>query len=165
MGQMGNHIPQVILPYDVKESIAIKSGKKEIIERVSIWKIKGNKFNFFPDILTKPLLLLSRDTKEILQIYEQKTIFRQIILFDEENKVTVLYYLPMLPEITVKQREENRIILSKKDFLMIKRASILRMRDEEKVCYIANLELIESFLKRGLLGIEIDTISFSDKEI
>lgn len=165
MGQMDNHIPQVILPYDVKESIAIKSGKKEIIERVNIWKMKGNKFTFFPDILTKPLLLLSREAKEVLQIYEQKTIFRQVILFDEENKVTELYYLPMLPEINVKHREKNRIILSKKDLLMMKRASILKMREEEKICYIANLELIESFLKRGLLGIEIDTINFSDKEI
>lgn len=165
MYQENNYIPQVILPYGIKEKIDIRSGKKNIDESVSIWKVKGNKLTFYPDILTKPLLLLNQKAKNVLQMYEQKTIFRQVILLDRENEVTVQYYLPLLPEINVKQRKKNGILLSKKDFFITKKVSILKMREEKNIYYIANLEIIESFLKRRLTGIEIETINFFDKEI
>lgn len=165
MEQTNNYMPQIILPYSIKQKIDIKSGEKNIDENVNIWKVKGNKFTLYPDILIKPLLLLRQGAKNILQMYEQKTIFRQVILFDKENEVTMQYYFPLLPEINIKQRKRDEVSLSKEDFLTIKRASLLKMREGKKIYYVANLEIIESFLKKGLTGIEIESIKFLDKEI
>ena len=147
--------PQISLPYTIKEQIDVSKGKIDFIDKVTIWQVKENEFTFFSDILTEPVLLLSDKAKEVLQIFDAKMEFKQIILFGKERKTVLLYYLPILREVVGTQKEKNQVEVSGKDAEVFRKTPIVRLKMQENQYFLANLEIIESLLKRRLSGIDI----------
>ena len=147
--------PRISLPYTVKEQIDISKGKIDFIDRVTIWQVKESDFTFFSDILTEPVFLLNERAREVLQIFDAKMEFKQIILFGQEKETVLLYYLPVLCEISGIQKEKNQIEISEKNAEILRRTPIVRLKIRENQSFLANMEIIESFLKRRLSGIDI----------
>lgn len=158
--------PRIILPYTINEQINIKRGKIESVDKVAIWKEKESEFTFFSDILTDPLLLLSGRAKEVVQMYDRKMTFKQIVLFGEETENVMLYYLPLLSEISGEWKGENQVTIHGMDVGIIGKAPMLRLKTAGKIRYLVNLEITESFLKRRMTGMDIEIVDiFLDREI
>jgi hypothetical protein len=147
--------PQIFLPYSLKEQIDISKGKIDVIGKMEIWQVKESDFTFFSDILTEPVLMLSSKAKEVFQIYDSKMEFKQIILFGRERETVMQYYLPVLHEISGNQKENNLVEISREDKDIFQKTPIVRLKIKEKKRFLADLEIIESFLKRRLSGVEI----------
>ena len=158
--------PQIVLPYSIKEQLDITSGKIDEIDRVAVWKVKESDFTFYSDILTEPTLLLSSRARNILQLYDAKMAFKQIILFGRETETVMQYYLPLLPDINGNQKEKNQVRISRKDGAILKKAPIVKLRIKKNQYFLASMELVESFLKNRLSGIDITAVDVVwDEEI
>ena len=150
--------PRIALPYTINEQINLKKGKTEFVERVAVWTEKESDFTFFSDILTDPLLLLSSKAKEVLQLYDAKTAFKQIILFGKEEETVMRYYLPVLSEVNGQRTGDGKVALYKKDKSILERMPIVRLKIGESIRYLLNMEIVESFLKRRITGINVEMV-------
>lgn len=158
--------PQIVLPYRIEEQINIACGNVDMIEKLTIWKTKESSGTFYSDILTEPALLLSNRAKDILQIYDVKTEFKQIILFSQEQETIMQYYLPLLHEISGKQKEKKQIEIKRKDAAVFRKAPIVKVKIKKNQYFLANMEIIESFLKKRLSGVDITAVDVVwDEEI
>ncbi|MCM1425658.1 MAG: hypothetical protein NC118_03555 [Eubacterium sp.] len=150
------HNPQIKLPYDEKEKIFISKGNYNIIRPKSIWTVVEKDMTYFADILIEPVLLLKEIAKNTLQIYDPRIQFKQIILQMDKSNMVELYYLPLLETIKGVSEENNRIRIEQ-SFLLTRNA-MLMLQMESKKCILANIEIIEAFLKRRITGVEIQSI-------
>ena len=96
-------------------------------------------------------------------MYDPLVEMKEVILLDSERRESKLYYLPILEELEAveemhlspfNKQEENSMLVDGK----ISDKSIFIVKGKLKKYIICNLELIESLLKRGAVGIGLQEI-------
>lgn len=96
---------------------------------------------FYPDILTEPFLMVSREAADVLRMYEEEMPFLFVVLFDIDKNESVSYHLPILAE-----GDENC------------QRAVYRVRKKDRWEIRVRLDLAESLLYRGAEGIEFTKI-------
>lgn len=95
----------------------------------------------YPDILTEPFFMVSKEAADVLRMYDEEMPFLFAILFDTEKKESVSYHLPILAE-----GDENC------------QEAVYRIRNKNQWEIRVRLDLAESLLLRGAEGIELERI-------
>lgn len=117
----------------------------------------------YTDVLMKPFFLISAVVRDVLLMYDPLVEMKEVILLDAERRESKLYYLPILEEFEAveethlspfNKQEENSMLVDGK----ISDKSIFIVKGKLKKYIICNLELIESLLKRGVVGIGLQEI-------
>lgn len=117
----------------------------------------------YTDVLMKPFFLISAVVRDVMLMYDPLVDMKEVILLDSERRESKLYYLPILEEFeTVEERylqplnkqHENIMLVDGK----IDDKSVFIIKGKFKKYVICNLELIESLLKRGAVGIGLQEI-------
>ena len=117
----------------------------------------------YTDVLMKPFFLISALVRDVLLMYDPLVEMKEVILLDSERRESKLYYLPILEELEAveemhlspfNKQEENSMLVDGK----ISDKSIFIVKGKLKKYIICNLELIESLLKRGAVGIGLQEI-------
>lgn len=163
-----NHIPYSI---NKNRAIDIRFVNKESAYKIpncSIVDMEISQEPFFPDILDEPLLIVSREFADVIEMYEPNIIFKTVYLLNNESEVHRTYFLPFLEEInclseqTTKSRggtELLRIILKKE---VIPQCRIFRIAGYVHPYVIGRLDFVESVLRRDIRGMKLTEIDVAE---
>ncbi|MCI8789505.1 MAG: hypothetical protein HFH92_10415 [Lachnospiraceae bacterium] len=145
---------------DVCEENAYKLPHRELIF------VKGG--TIFTDIISDPFLLVSEKIKKVIIMYEPRTPMKELILLDRERAAAETYYLPIFQEVDClgKRTEYNQACTVLKKIVLrhdkVRNMSIFRIAGTTGHYIIGNLDIVESILKRGCLGINLTEVEIVD---
>jgi hypothetical protein len=120
----------------------------------------------FPDVIVKPFLLLSRPAMEVTALYDSDIPFLFFVLFDTDKGECASYYCPVLEEeeCLVKQPVpgQREIILDREK---ISGVPLFRVRTGTESAVVIRMDLAESLLERGGIGLKLKEVSLSGSSI
>lgn len=115
----------------------------------------------FTDIVSYPFFLISEKVEKVIRMYEPKIMVKELVLLNKAFEQVQRYYLPIFEEMdclgegstfNLNHSEIRKIILDKQK---IGKKNIFRVADLEKQYIVGNLDVVESILKRGCIGIKL----------
>lgn len=145
--------------HDIHPERAYKLPKREI------FFIRKNPNTIFTDIISQPFFLVSEIVKDVISMYEKGVIYKEVILLDPKYEKCKRYFLPILPEI--KCLSDSSSLNLDKSFIRhavflpskVEGHAIFKITGINSDSYIAgNLELVESILKRGAVGVGLEEV-------
>jgi len=163
--------PQLIDWYGKVNPKHIHKGVSYAIPRRQIIYVESNPNICFTDVISSPIFLVSPMVRDIMKMYEPQIVFKEIILLDQKNRLTQLYLLPIFEEI---------LCLSSKSILnldhsVIKKAVLLeeavtgkhifRIEDVNNTYVVADLDFVESILRRGAKGITLTELDMDRRDV
>lgn len=120
---------------------AILQRKYENITDLSMYHIKIPQFICMADVLFQPAFMVSEIVYECIRLYEPYIKSKRIVLYNEQY--CGIFYILIL---------ETRL-LENKSSLFNKHIMIVRDQYKDKV--VVSLELLESLLKRHIIGFQV----------
>lgn len=133
--QKGNPIPQIKNWFGKIDVRKLNRKEYKELPKFILLDMKAGTDVCYPDILTGPSLLVSREAMEVIRMYEGDMPFLFFALFDTEHDESASYYCPIL-------EEDNE------------KAAIYREGSTGHEIKI-RLDLAESLLLRGASGMEL----------
>ena len=121
-----------------------------------LFVIESSEKTIFTDIILFPFLLLSPNVMDVIKMYRERCFCREVILLDQLNGKSEVYYLPVFDE-TEKFLIRNREDLMQEEEVNLKK-EIFWIRDSFKRHTIISLELAESLVRREITGLGIKEI-------
>ena len=121
-----------------------------------LFVIESSEKTIFTDIILFPFLLLSPNVMDVIKMHHERCFYREVILLDQLNGKSELYYLPVFDE-TEKLLIRNREDLMQEEEVNLKK-EIFWIRDSFKRHTIISLELAESLLWREITGLGIKEV-------
>ena len=121
-----------------------------------LFVIESSEKTIFTDIILFPFLLLSPNVMDVIKMYRERCFCREVILLDQLNGKSEVYYLPVFDE-TEKFLIRNREDLMQEEEVNLKK-EIFWLRDSFKRHTIISLELAESLVRREITGLGIKEI-------
>lgn len=147
----------------VDEKLLHKGSYHKLDERTAI-KIKSNKNVEFPDVISYPFLLITKDVKKVLELYSPNTNFKVFMLYETKFGINNQYYLPTLDEIdclhqnsivTIDKSAIKKIVLDK---TKLKDQPLFFISGVSKRYAIARMDFIESILRKDVHGIQLTEV-------
>ena len=151
----------------ILDAKTMQSKKKNFIPKYTIFQIEDHIQTVFTDILTHPCLMVSDETMEILKLYEPTLKFERLTVTDPKTKQMNSYHIPLLETLNVLTsnsrlgRDGRKLDHIEIDHQKTKGRSIFQINSNGTIYVIANLNLVESLLRRTIIGIglkEVDVI-------
>lgn len=127
--------------------------------------VKSEPNLFYPDIISMPVFLMSQRAKKVAELYEPRTVWKEMVLLDRENEKVTRYFMPIFEGIACLAEDSifnldhsilKKIILKEN---AVRDHSIFRIADVKKQYIVGNLDVVESMLKRDMRGIGITELS------
>ena len=152
--------PDIINWYE--DERLINERNLNLLENRKILKIRNEEKIVWTDIISNPNFFVSEKVKGVINKYDNKIKFKQVIMLDVLGAEAEVYYLPLLKFINCLS-EESEIVgntikrcVIKKD--IIKEEKIFRIGDVNKRYIVVRLDLAESILRRKTRGIKLEKI-------
>ncbi len=117
----------------------------------------------FTDIVTSPFLLVSPVVKDVIRMYGDDVVFKEIVLSDSSNKIYCQYYLPIMEirdnvRLSYLKAEGKNGITDGDASRWEKLGNIFWLKDKSAKKTIINLDIAESLLRRNVKGIKLREI-------
>ena len=148
----------------------LKQGQSWELPDRTLLEIRNNPDTIFTDVVSKPFLIYSKKTKDAVSIYESGIVHKQIVLLDDKNLMTELYYLPILKmidclseksELNTDKSIVRRAVLDKSK---LPNRSIFVLDGLSSIYAVVRLDLAESLLRRGVRGITLRKVEIDEGE-
>lgn len=161
----GNCLPMKINSENLRNVKEVMDGNIDKMDTWNIFSMVTGKETFFPDVLTKPFPMLSKNCFEAVSIYCPDIRYRIIKLLDTEQFKGMTYVLPVLSkgdylsektEYTNEFHGKFKTIVLKKEKIADK--AIIRIDDLNNTYLIIRFDLAESILSRKARGIRLDEV-------
>lgn len=140
-------------PRYIKPDMAHKLPRRQIVD------IEAGMFTVFTDVVLAPFLLVSETVRDVIDCYEPKLEYKEIIVLDREYSKTALYFLPILAHVDC-LADGTEFNLNKS---MLRRAvidpaaaqgrSVFRIGGVLDQYIAVRLDLLESILRRETKGV------------
>lgn len=114
-----------------------------------LFQVEGHMQMVFTDVITFPCFMVSEVIMNVIKKYDRFTKFVRIVLFDKEKKKSMTYYLPFLDS----KDSIDEVVLNEKVIMEIEKKS--------KLCVVMRMDLIESILRRGVVGLGLEETNLS----
>lgn len=130
-----------------------------------IFEVETAESTLFPDILEKPILMVSAAMRDIILIYEKQVFFREVLFINAEGTQRYTYYIPFLPRIacfkdaTCCYKNKNKMETGVIDIDKMWNRHIVEVEGSNEQCIVISLDLAESFLRKGLIGIGLREVN------
>ena len=130
---------------------AVLSGKIRNISRFTLFPLEKHMQMVFTDVITFPCFMVSGMIRDVIKKYDPFMRFARVIFYDRERKQSMAYYIPFLDrsDLLKKDRFGNPAVERSE----IKSRVIMELTDQVSSCVIMRLDLLESILRRGAVGI------------
>lgn len=162
--------PEIIDWFRKIDRRKIRLGQSFEIENRQLFFIKENPNTVFVDILSFPFFMVTEVLKDIILMYEPRTIFKEIVLLDQKYAKTCTYYLPILEYIDCLDAA-SRLTMDRSTILetvialdKVNDHSIFYMDGVSNLYTVARLDIVESFLRRGTIGIDLLPVTEKNME-
>jgi hypothetical protein len=113
-----------------------------------VFMLSDSQNMIFTDVILHPCLMVSEEAKKVIEMYEPYLLFQRIILLNRKKKVSSSYYLPLL-------RESHPAALQSQNA-----QALIKTVIDTKVQIFIRLDLVESMLRRKMVGIGLQEIFF-----
>lgn len=160
--------PDLVAWQDKVSKRFVRQGFSYNIPKREIYFIRPNTNTVFTDIVSFPFFIVRQQIRDVIKMYEPKLVYKEFVLLDKVNKLSEVYYLPILKEIhCLSEKSELTIdrsvikhgIINEK--LLCSDESIFFIGGMKNTYVAARLDIVESLLRRGAFGIgltPLDTI-------
>lgn len=162
--------PEIIDWFRKIDRRKIRLGQSFEIENRQLFFIKENPNTVFVDILSFPFFMVTEVLKDIILMYEPRTIFKEIVLLDQKYAKTCTYYLPILEYIDCLDAA-SKLTMDRSTILetvialdKVNDHSIFYMDGVSNLYTVARLDIVESFLRRGTIGIDLLPVTEKNME-
>ena len=149
-------------PKDFYEKINVRhvaANTSELIQPRTLIHLNPSKHTVFPDILCTPVLLVTREMLDVIELFNDNIVYRQIVYLDTEHKLVQLYFMPLLDIVDCLSGKCEYVNESRTEFskVVLKSASIedkslFQTKNKAQRIFIIRLDLVESLLVRGCKG-------------
>lgn len=160
--------PKLINWYRVQDVRLIKWETYHKLQKRQIYNIEPSSETIFTDIVSFPFLLVSPMVKNVIKMYGDEVIFREIILMDSQNEIEQVYYLPVMREnleIELSNIMKNDNLNYHKNLPQwIVNKNIFWVSQKGERHTIISLDLAESLLHRGAIGLQLKEVRFITKD-
>ena len=149
--------PKLIKWHGILDPKTLHEKKRNLIPKYTIYHITPHIQTVFTDLILHPCFMVSEKMMETIKLYDPYLHFERIVLADQATKKVCIYYIPILEKLDIltdKSTLENIEIAGGK----IKGRAIFQIEHHGKVDVIAHLDLVESLLRRKVIGIELKAI-------
>lgn len=156
-----NEAPNIINWFGAIDKRNICRSQSYKLSMRQILYIAPQKSLFFTDIITSPLFLVTNMVKKVVEMYDAKTVYKQIILLDRKHKQSCVYYLPILEHVmclspeSIVSKDKSTIIQPVLLKSAVEDKSIFFVGDVSNTYVIARLDFVESILRRDACGISL----------
>ncbi len=154
-----HNIPKVQDWFEKIDRRNIRMGESYKIENRQLFFAENDPQIVFPDVLSFPFFMVTEILRDVILAYEPKTIFKEIVLLEQENSKTCTYFMPILDYIdclapaSTLTRDRSTIIDAVLDLGRLKGQSIFYIASVGNLYTVARLDIVESFLRRGALAL------------
>ncbi len=130
-----------------------------------VLKIEPGKNTVFTDLISMPVLMVTEKLRDVIRLYERTTPFKEVVLLDYSRGISKLYYLPILQEIECLSEKSERmpncygIVKAVLDLNKVGEHSIFKIGGVFDDYYVVRLDVAESFLRRGAVGISLTEVA------
>lgn len=161
--------PEIIDWFKQIDRRKIRLGRSFEIENRQLFFIKENPNTVFVDILSFPFFMVTEVLKDTILMYEPRTIFKEIVLLDQKYARARTYYLPILEyidclcESSKLTKDRSTILEAVINLDKVNDHSIFYLEGVGNLYTIARLDIVESFLRRGAIG--IDLLPITEKHV
>ncbi|MEH2938400.1 hypothetical protein [Lawsonibacter sp. JLR.KK007] len=145
-------------------------GKSHNIEKRQLFFIKENSHTVFPDVLSFPFFMVTEALRDVIRMYEPKTIFKEIVLLGHKYAETCTYYLPILEYVDCLDpaskltRDRSTILEGIISRRKVDDRSIFYLAEVRNLYTVARLDIVESFLRRGAKGLSLNEVKTVHEE-
>lgn len=108
--------------------------------------------------------MVTEQLRDVIRLYEPKMLFKEIVLLDQKYAKACTYHLPILDYIdcltdgSILTKDRSTIISAEIDPNKMNEHSIAYIASVSNLYTIARLDIVESFLRRGVQGISLTDI-------
>lgn len=154
-----HNIPQIQDWFDKIDRRNIRMGESYKIENRQMFFIENNPQIIFPDVLSFPFFMVTEVLRDVILAYEPKTIFKEIVLLEQESAKTCTYFMPILDYIdclapsSILTKDRSTIIDAVLDLEKLNGQSIFYIASVGNLYTVARLDIVESFLRRGAIAL------------
>ncbi|MFI3212233.1 MAG: hypothetical protein R3Y24_02730 [Eubacteriales bacterium] len=119
----------------------------------------------FTDVCVTPSFMVTGKLKSVIDLYIPKTVYKEVVLLDQKNSKVETYYLPILPQVdclTIESELLPNNLGVKKIVLDLEKAnnySLFRIAHLINDYFIVRLDMAESILRRGAIGVHLEEVS------
>lgn len=151
-----NTLPEIFEWFQRVDRRNIRMGKSYKIEDRQLFFIKSSPNTFFPDVLSFPFFMVSERMMQVIMLYEPKTIFKEIVLLDSKHAKSHIYYIPVLEYLdclsdkSILTRDKSTILNAVINLDKVGDKSIFYIAGVGNLYTVARLDIVESFLRRGV---------------
>ena len=139
--QRGNPVPEIVSWYGKLDTRKLTREHYKELPKYFLLNMKTGMDILYPDILTEPFLLVSKEVMDVLKMYEETMPFLFVVLFDTAKGENASYYLPILKEGDRDCREP-----------------VYRIKNRNQWEIRVRMDVAESLLARGAEGMELTAI-------
>lgn len=105
----------------------------------------------FTDMITFPTFMVSSMVKDVINLYNPFVRFVRIIFFDKKRKKSMAYYMPFLHKVHGVRKPKDPLPSVERE--KIENKEIIEVYDGSKTWILCRIDLLESILRRGAVGI------------
>ena len=120
----------------------------------SLFLVEAHQQMVFTDVTTFPCFLISEKVKEILQKYDPFIPYARMIFYDKKRSKSKAYYFPFLEEMEAGIEKGGNSTQQS----IVNQKVIFKLREENQTKIIVRLDLLESMLRREVIGIGVREI-------
>lgn len=134
--QKGNPIPEIINWFGTIDNRKLNREEYKELPKYFLLNMKTGTDILYPDILTDPAFMVSREAMEVMRMYEEDMPFIYAALFDTKNNESASYFCPIL-------QQDNEA------------SAIYKVKQMDRYEIRIRLDLVESLLGRGAIGLNL----------
>lgn len=157
-----NYVPPVPVGWYGKIDRKTLRGKKPYqMQKHLLFYIEKHMQTVFTDVLPFPCFMVSKTVRNVIESYDPIVRFARVVLYDQERKKSMSYYIPFLDRI---EPEEKNMALGKNGGAVVlareklKEHVIMETEKDGKIRVIMRMDLLESIFRRGAVGIGIEEV-------
>ena len=161
-----NPLLQII---NINQSIDVRKLNRKEYQTMPSYVLLNAKLGIdgiFPDIIEKPVFLLSRAAMEVTGLYDSNIPFLFFVLFDTDKEECASYFSPVLEEEDCLAQKpgpgQRELIL---DRSKMTGNPLFRIRTGTESAVIIRMDLAESLLERGAIGLNLKEVSLTGSSI
>lgn len=138
---------------------------------MQLFMIEPSENTIFTDLVLFPFLLVSPMVQEVIKMYRERCFFRKVILMDQMNQESRLYYLPVLDEtrdielqrIQYTDGERIQETSNTKGKRLELDRNLFWVRDSKKRHIVLSLDMAESLIRRGITGLGLCEVQLYER--
>ncbi|MEJ8553215.1 hypothetical protein [Tepidibacter sp. Z1-5] len=159
--EIGNSIK--LRDFQSNKHMVFTKNQESALNDVSTIFVIGDEDSIYTDFIENPVFLISKELKKVFEMHEHTLIYKTVVLSNIEQQIQKVYHMVLTDIIDAisekttyyKNNWEENIVLDKSK---IQNHNIFQIKGVTKNYFIVSLDVAESILRRGFVGVSFEEV-------